>query len=287
VQAKLGAFEDALNDFARAVEFDPRSARPFAYRAWTYAKLHQVEAGLKDVHRALKLDADSAEAHWARAELLQAQGQAASAIQDLQKAVSLDPGFKEPTRVLNWLGVNQRIETTEVKGAGRDGWRIFSRGRQYVTTNEQFARISVDVEMVGSGEPRILEWQVQTDQYAGIGLLRFHVGTVTTPRGPEEVEQIAIVDITNGTVAGYETAQRGTRTADLTWDDGLLTVVSADGTRDAYQLRPSTRVEETPVAAQPPPRRVARENRKPAWTPWGESRRGGRQKSLFELLFGN
>jgi tetratricopeptide (TPR) repeat protein len=285
--AKLGTFEDALNDFARAIELDQRSAKPFAYRAWTYAKLNQLEPGQKDVDRALRLDANSAEAYWARAELRQAQSQQAAAIQDLQKAVSLDPSFREPVRVLEWLGVSQpRAGNAELTGAGRDGWRIFSKGKQYLASNEQYPRIKADVEMLGSGEPRVLEWQIQKDQFAGIGLLRFHVGTVTTPRGPEDVEQIAIVDVPNGTIAGYETSRRGSRTADLTWDDGMLTVISADGTRGEYQLRPSTKAKETPVAAQPPPKRVAGENRKPAWTPWGENRKG-KPKSLFELLFGN
>jgi tetratricopeptide (TPR) repeat protein len=282
----MGAFEDALSDYARAVELAPRSPKPFAYRAWTYAKLHQLEAGLKDVDRALKLDANSAEAHWARAELHQAQRQTAAAILDLQKAVNLDPAFKEPTRVLNWLGVNQRIESTEVKGAGRDGWRILSNGRQYVAKSDQVSRVSIDVEMVGLGDPRILEWQMQKDQFAGIGLLRFYVGSVQTSRGQEDVEQIAIVDVTAGTVAGYETAKRGGRSADLSWDDGMLSVVSADGTREDYQLRPSTRAKETPVAAQQPPKRVAREDRKQQWGPWDEYRRG-KPKSLFDLLFGN
>jgi tetratricopeptide (TPR) repeat protein len=285
--AKLGTFEDALNDFARAIELDQRSAKPFAYRAWTYAKQHQLEAAQKDVDRALKLDPNSAEAYWARAELRQVQSQQAAAIQDLQKAVSLDPTLREPVRVLEWLGVNQpKAESVELTGAGRDGWRLFSRGKQYIASHDQYARVKVDVEMIGAGEPRILEWQTQKDQFSGIGLLRFQVGTVTTARGPEEIEQIAIVDTANGTVAGYETARRGSKTADLTWDDGLLTVLSADGTRESYQLRPSTRVKDIPVAAQQPPKRVAKDDRKPAWTPWGENRRG-KPKSLFELLFGN
>jgi hypothetical protein len=109
---------------------------------------------------------------------------------------------------------------------------------------------------------------------------------VQTSRGQEDVEQIAIVDVTAGTVAGYETAKRGGRSADLSWDDGMLSVVSADGTREDYQLRPSTRAKETPVAAQQPPKRVAREDRKQQWGPWDEYRRG-KPKSLFDLLFGN
>ena len=58
-----------------------------------------------------------------------------------------------------------------------------------------YPRLKVDIEMLGKGQPRILEWEVKTAPFAGIGVLRFHAGTVDGPRGPEEVEQIAIVDL--------------------------------------------------------------------------------------------
>jgi tetratricopeptide (TPR) repeat protein len=285
-RARGGAFDDALNDFARAIELEPRSAKAFAYRAWTYSRLQKPELGLKDVDRALKLDANSAEAYWARAEIQQAEGRSAAAVEDLQKALSLDADFREPARALQFLGVSTRVESVEVAEAALEGWRVFSRGRQFVASNEQYPRVKVDIEMLGKGEPRILEWELKKAPFNGIGVLRFHAGTVETPRGSEEVEQIAIVDTQGGTVVGYETQRRGSRVAQLTWDDGKLTVASADGTSEEFQLR-QPKARETPVAA-PPPKRYAGEQRNvPTWTPWGENRRGGRQKSLFELLFGN
>ena len=89
--AKAEAYEDALNDFARAIELEPRSPKAFAYRAWTYRQQQQPELGLKDVERALQLDANSAEAHWARGEINEALGRAELAIADLHKALSFDP----------------------------------------------------------------------------------------------------------------------------------------------------------------------------------------------------
>ena len=72
-------------------------------------------------------------------------------------------------------------------------------------------RLKIDLEMMGKGEPRILEWEVKTAPFAGIGVLRFHAGTVDGPRGPEEIEQIAIVDLQANTVVGVETQRRGSR----------------------------------------------------------------------------
>ena len=72
--AKAEAYEEALNDFSRAIEIDARSPRTYAYRAWTYRQQQQPELGLNDVERALKLDANSAEAYWVRGEIYESSG---------------------------------------------------------------------------------------------------------------------------------------------------------------------------------------------------------------------
>ena len=74
------ANEEALADFARAIELDPRAATAYAYRAWTYLHQQQAELGLKDVARALKLDPNCAVAFWVRGEIQEAQGHAELAI---------------------------------------------------------------------------------------------------------------------------------------------------------------------------------------------------------------
>jgi tetratricopeptide (TPR) repeat protein len=283
--AKAEAYEDALKDFARAIELDPRSARAFAYRAWTYRRQQQPELGLKDVERALKLDGSSAEGYWARGEIHEAQGRSVRAVQDLKKALSLDPLLKEAARTLERLGVSTKAEEAEVAGAGLDGWRVLEKGHQYVATNERFPRLKVDIEMMGKGRPRILEWEEKTAPFAGIGVLRFHAGTVESARGPEELEQVAIVDLQSNAVVSVEAHKRGTRLARLTWDDGKLVVASADGIHEEFQLR-QAKAKEAPA---PPRKRYAGEQKgPPSWSPWESGgRRGRRSKTLFELLFGN
>lgn len=277
---KAESYEEALNDFARAIELDPRSPKAFAYRAWTYRRQQQPELGLRDVDRALRLEANSAEAHWARGEIHEAQGRNAQAITDLQKALTIDPDLKEAARALARLGVNPNASEAEVADAGMESWRVFQKGRQYVASSERYPRLKIDIEMLGKGDPRILEWEVKTAPFAGIGVLRFHAGTVDSPRGPEEVEQVAIVDLQAGSVAGVEVQRRGSKLAKMTWDDGKVVVVSADGTSDEIQLR------QTKVAAAPPPapKRYAGDQ-KNAWSPWGSS--GRKPKTLFDLIFGN
>src|SRR5262249_19630124 len=101
------------------------------------------------------------------------------------------------------------------------------------------------------------------------------------PRGPEEVEQVAIIDLQGNAVVAVETQRRGAKLAQLTWDAGKLVLASADGTTEELSLR-SERPKEIVV-----PKRVASE--KDAWVPWGSVWDWGkkRPKTLFELLFGN
>jgi tetratricopeptide (TPR) repeat protein len=280
--AKAQAYEAALNDFGRAIELEPRSPKAFAYRAWTYRQQQQPELGLRDVDRALRLDGDSAEAFWARGEIHEAQGRVAQAIADLRKAVALDPEIKEAGRALARLGVNVKAPEGEVADAGRDGWRVFRKGRQYVARNDRHARLEIDIEMLGKGSPRILEWDVKQAPLAGIGVMRFYAGTVDGPQGPEDIEQIAIADLQTNKVIGVEMHRRGDRIATLTWGDGKVSVASADGTRDELVLR-EAKPKEPPA---PPPKRYAGDRQGPSWPPWGGG--GGRKpKSLFDLIFGN
>jgi tetratricopeptide (TPR) repeat protein len=258
------AYEDALNDFARAIELEPRSPKPYAYRAWTYRQQQQAELGLKDVERALKLDDKSADAYWARGEINEQLGRAELAVADLRKAATLDPGLKSAARALERLGISTRLTEEEVTDAGFDRWQVFRKGGQFVATNYELPRLVVNLEMMGEGQPRILEWDVKPPPFAGIGVLRYHAGTIDG----EEVEQAAIIDLQSSAVVSVEVQRQGERVAQWTWDDGKLVVATADGLTDEFQLRQAKPKEPPPQAAQP--RRA--EQRKP--------------KTLFELLFG-
>jgi len=280
--ARTGTNDDeALNDFARAIEFEPRSPKAFAYRAWTYRQ-QRPELALKDVERALKLDATSAEAYWARGEIHETQGRGTLAVADLEKALSLDPQLKAAKLALQRLGVLRPDAEEEVADAGIDSWRVFARGRQYVATSDKFPRLKVDIEMLGKGAPRLLEWEAKAAPFAGIGVLRFFAGEVDSPKGPEEVEQVAILDLQANSVVAVEMHRRGTRLAKMTWEGGKLIMASADGTVEELALR-ADKSKDLATA-----KKLA-ERPKDQWSPWGstwDSRRG-RPKTLFELLFGN
>jgi len=268
--AKAEAYEEALNDFARAIELEPRSPKAYAYRGWTYRQQQQAELGLKDVERALKLDDKSAEAYWARGEINEQLGRAELAVADLRKAVALEPRLKGALQALARLGVTIRPSEAEVADAGLERWRVFQKGRQFIATNEEFPRLKINLEMVGKGQPRLLEWDVKKPPFAGIAVLRFHAGVVDGPKGPEDVEHAAVVDLQSSTVVSMEVQRQGEKLAQWTWDDGKLVVASADGVTDEFQLRQG-KPKELPPQVQP--KRTAEP--------------GGRKpKTLFQLLFG-
>ena len=275
--AKATAYHEALNDFARAIDLEPRSAKAFAYRAWTYRQ-QQPELALKDAERALKLDPDSAEALWARAAIEEAQGRGAEAVADYAKALSIDPRLKDARAALHRLGAPPLAEE-EVAGAGRDRWKVASRWPQYVASNDQYPRLKVDIEMLGKGLPRILDWEVKTAPFANIGVLRFHAGSLDGARGPEPMERVAIIDLQNNTVLAVETERRGARKAQLTWDAGKLVLASADGPSEELLLRAETK--------DVPPVATKRVTEKSPWGTWGPSSGKGKPKTLFDMLFGN
>jgi tetratricopeptide (TPR) repeat protein len=268
------ASEEALADLARAIELDPRAATAYAYRAWTYLHQQQAELGLKEVQRALKLDPNSAVAYWVRGEIQEAQGRAELAVADLRQALVLDPDLNAATRALERLGITERPQQREVADAARDGWRVYQKGKQFIARNEEFPRLQIELEMLGKGQPRILEWEVKKPPFQGIAILRFAAGTLDNPRGAEEVEYAAIIDLQANAVVAIEMQRLGAKVATWTWDEGKVIVANADGITDEFQLRQA----KLPVAQAP---------KRPA-DPWGwgaEQRQQRKPKSLFDLLF--
>jgi tetratricopeptide (TPR) repeat protein len=270
--ARAEAFDEALNDFARAIELDPRSPKVYAYRAWTYRQQQQPELALKDIERAFKLDANSAEAHWARGEIYEALGRSEVAIADLKRALVLNPQMKDAMRALERMGVSPAAEEPEVANAGYDRWRVRRQGRDFVATSDEFPRLRVTLEMVGKGQPRILDWEVKQPPFAGIGALRFDVGSMDGPKGPEQVENVAILDLQSNTVVAVVVQKQGDSEARWQWEEGKLIVTGADGITDELELRQKPKE---------PPKRYANDQWNKGWG--SESRR--KPKTLFDLLF--
>ncbi len=142
-------------------------------------------------------------------------------------------------------------------GGGRRGRRPrwlarAAASRQFVALNDDFPRLRVSLEMMGPGNPRILEWQLRPAPFEGIGTLRFHRRHNADGARAREVEHTAIIDLQNQTIVSVQVHRQGDRIAKWTWEEGRVLVASADGITDELQLRQMKPKEPPPVVAQRP-----------------------------------
>lgn len=290
------AYDEAMGDLNRAIEIDPRSALAFAYRAYVYRQSGHVDIALRDIDVAQKLNADIPEVSWVKAEIADSQGQVPEAIRNIERALALRPGYRDANDTLQRLGGASLLgDEVVVEGAGIDGWRVVKRGQRFMALNDRYSRVSVPLEMMGSGSPRLVRWELKEQPFQGIGVLYFQGGQVVSRTGTDDLEQAAIVDVERGLVVAIEPHKQGERVATWTWEDGKVTVASVDGVTDTFTLRAFR-----PTIAAPAGRRYSNQPDS-EWAPWNTPFGGfgaapssspkratvkkKKSKSIFELLF--
>lgn len=297
------AFDEAFADLSKAIETDPKNPLGYAFRSVVYTEAGQTDVGMKDVETALKLDPNRAETLWARGVIAEAQGRTGEAAPDYRRAATSNPEFALAAEALRRVG-GDLADGSEVPiaGAGIDSWNIVQRGNEYYAVNVEQPALRVPLESPGSGQPKLIDWEVRRAPFRGIGVLRFQGGTVLTRTGPEPIELSAIVDIPARTVIAVEPHKLGAKSATWTWEDGKITVASIDGVTDEFNVRPSSGVQgdgryRTRIGGSPDgfeggalddAFEKPAELQKPK--PATQARREPRQqkpKTIFDLLFGN
>ena len=306
---KLEANDEAEADIIRALEIAPRSATIFAARAVLYMRTDQAELAQKEVDKAARIDPERAEVLWARGEVAEALGRREDAITSYRAALSARPMLREAADGLTRLGVPlESTETVELQGLGVASWNVVRRGSRLLAVSRDHAGIQIPLEMVGEGLPRLLEWEVKKAPHKDIALLRFSAGQLASAGGPEEVEQVAVLDLAARSVLGVVPHRQGPKRANWTWEDNKVQVASVDGITDEIMLRPGGAKDKDSsapaavAAATPSPRRSSgdapRTYAPPSWLPWEgaqssgprrEARSAPRQKpkTLFDILLGN
>ncbi|MEU1478232.1 tetratricopeptide repeat protein [Streptomyces sp. NPDC005760] len=88
---RVGALEEALREYDRAVALDAGFARAYRGRSYVRGELGDYEAAVDDLDRALELEPDSASAHSVRGEYHRALNRADEALRDLNRGIELDP----------------------------------------------------------------------------------------------------------------------------------------------------------------------------------------------------
>ena len=165
-----------------------------------------------------------------------------------------------------------------------------SRASRYYAVSDQFRRLRIPLEMAGDGQPKLLEWEAKQPPLRGIATLRFTSGVVPGAMGPEEVEQVAILDLDNNSVIGIEPHREGKKVANWTWQDDRVVVASVDGATDEFILRAGRQRDGDP-------RRYTSSEGGfgGGWMPWGQldsaqqydrrPRKRSKPKTIFQLLF--
>ena len=297
--------EAAFIDLNRAIELNPRSAVAFAYRGYAYIRSGRLEIANSDIQTATKLDAGNAEVLWAKAVADEARGNAESAVKAYSKALDTKPGFKRALDAMARLGVPEAVEGDRiVEGLGTAGWFVVTNRGRFFAVNRQLPKVRVPLEMMGEGKPRLLSWEEKQRPFRQIGVLTYHSGVIEGPKGPEEMEQAAIIDLRTSSVVAIEPHRLGKKVAGWTWSqNGSVTIASVDGVTDQFQLRQG--VSDPALAARRARRRRGNRRRAsgPAWAPWADDggfgfaqpnksrrnrkyrKRRRKQKTIFDLLF--
>jgi len=126
--------------------------------------------------------------------------------------------------------------------------------------------------------------------------------------GPEDTEQVAILDLENNRILAVQPQRQGQRVSTWTWENDRVQVASIDGVTDEFALRSSAPTIAGAAAAAAAGAAAAQRRepyesgRSAAWSPWNDPFGGGRAaprerrqvqsqpqrrrpRSLFDLLF--
>ena len=140
-EAKLQAEsnDDALDDVNQALQIAPNDPLALRIRGNIYEALYRTDEGIVDYRTALQQDPFQTESR--------------EALQRLEQEVPPEAG--------------------QPLGPPEDGWVIKEPSPdRYIASNEKYPSLRVELEMFGSGRPKILEWKLLKDALSGIGLLQ-------------------------------------------------------------------------------------------------------------------
>lgn len=285
IQAKRT--DDAIGDLNRAIELDPQNVRAYATRASAKLQAGTNDDALYDVNQALQLAASDAFALRVRGNIYEALQRPDEAIADYRAALALDPFQAESREALERLKQEVPAAEGRVLGEPVAGWVIKEpQPGRYIASNPKYPALRTELEMFGTGTPKILEWKQLKDALTGIGLLKYYAGDFGDGAATS-LEYVAIVDTRANKVIAVEPHAWGEATAQWTWQAVSVVVTDPDGNANEVQLRkarqraPAVARDEwgfdRPGVAPPENRRAARRG--------GEGGGGGGGGGMFNWLF--
>ena len=107
---------------------------------------------------------------------------------------------------------------------------------RYIASNPKYPGLRIELEMFGSGKPKITDWKLMKDALSGIGLLQYYAGDYGEGQD-NGMEYVAIVDIRANKVLSVEPHSWGSAPAQWNWQAVSVVVTDPDGNANEVQLR--------------------------------------------------
>jgi tetratricopeptide (TPR) repeat protein len=239
IYTQLRRFEDAIADLTAALDLEPRNVKAYVARASARLAAEEIDAALIDVNQALEIGLQDPQALRVRGNIYEALERTDDAIFDYNTALARDPFQNESREALLRLEQEVPPEPGQALEAPVDGWEIKepSPGR-YIAGNPKYPSLRAELEMFGSGKPKILEWKLMRDALTGIGLLKYYAGDFGEGDNAG-LEYVAIVDTRANRVVSIEPHAWGTQTAQWNWQAVSVVVTDPDGNANEVMLRKS------------------------------------------------
>ncbi len=230
-------FDDAIADFDKAIQIDANNVRAYAMRAEAKLEAQQNDDALDDVNQALKIAPNDPLALRIRGNIYEALYRTDEGIADYRAALTQDPFQTESREALQRLQVEVPEEAGQPLGPPEQGWVIKEPSPdRYIASNDKYPSLRVELEMFGSGKPKILEWKLLKDALSGIGLLKYYAGDAGDG-GDNGFEYVAIVDLRANKVISIEPQSWGPVAAQWNWQAASVVVTDPDGNANEIQLR--------------------------------------------------
>ena len=230
-------FDDAIADFNKALEIDANNVRAYAMRAEAKLQAESNDEALDDVNQALQIAPNDPLALRIRGNIYEALNRTDEGIADYRTALQQDPFQTESREALQRLEQEVPEEAGQPLGPPEEGWVIKEPSPdRYIASNEKYPSLRVELEMFGSGRPKILEWKLLKDALSGIGLLKYYAGDAGEGED-NDFEYVAIVDTHANKVISIEPHSWGPAAAQWNWQAVSVVVTDPDGNANEIQLR--------------------------------------------------
>src|SRR5215831_13661092 len=230
-------FDDAIGDLTRAVEIDPKNVKAYAMRAQARLQAEANDDALSDVNQALEIANNDPLSLRVRGQVSEALGRSEEAIAEYRNALAQDPFQAESRDALQRLGQEVPPEEGQPLGPDVAGWVITEpQLDRYIASNPKYPGLRVELEMFGSGKPKITDWKLMKDALSGIGLLQYYAGDYGEGQD-NGMEYVAIVDIRANKVLSVEPHSWGSAPAQWNWQAVSVVVTDPDGNANEVQLR--------------------------------------------------